>query len=135
LKAAEAPSEAIVAGSAEVLRATPQQAPLGSSAQFAIGAPPLNVPALKPAAAEVAKQYAAQSRFVGGKTFFHNENQWVDADLQKFAGAKKVRIQFGSPEYFDLLERNSQALAWASLGRNVLFVLHGTLYEVYDEKD
>ena len=82
-------------------------------------------PVLKPVLVETAaEQYAAQSRFVGGKTFFQNENRWVDADVQKFADAKKVRIQFGSPEYFDLLTRHSQALAWVALGRNVQFAWH-----------
>ena len=43
-----------------------------------------------------------------------------------------MRIQFGSPEYFDLIAKNSQALPWLALGQNVQFVLGNTLYDIYE---
>lgn len=79
-----------------------------------------------------ARQYAEQSRFMLGKTFFQNEGQWIDADLQKADNAKRVRVQFGSREYFDLLRKHTQASSWLALGKNVQFVVDGTIYEVYE---
>jgi len=79
-----------------------------------------------------ARQYSEQSRFSGGKTFFLNEGRWFDVAAQKADDAKKVRIQFGSSEYFDLLKKYPQATAWLSLGKNVQFVVEGTTYEVYE---
>jgi hypothetical protein len=58
--------------------------------------------------------------------------QPVDADAQKFEKAKRVRVQFGSPEYFDLQKKNPKAQAWLAVGNNVQFVLDGTVYEVFE---
>jgi Ca-activated chloride channel family protein len=128
LKSAEAPAEAIVAGQVEALAAAPAlQAPaaIGRARSLGAAAPPAP-------AANAERQYAEQSRFIGGKTFFQNENQWVDSELQKFSAAKKVRIQFGSVEYFELLKKEPKAVAWLSLGCNVQFVARGTVYEIYE---
>ena len=78
------------------------------------------------------EQFAHQSRFVAGKAFFQNGEQWVDSDIQKTPNAKRVRVQFSSPEYFELLKKNAKTLDWLSQGRNVQFVLDGTIYEVYE---
>jgi Ca-activated chloride channel family protein len=78
-------------------------------------------------------QYAQQTRFVNGRNFFQNqEQQWIDPGVQNLAGAKRVRLQFNSAEYFALAARESRALPWLSLGRNVQFVLDGTVYEIYE---
>ena len=79
-----------------------------------------------------AQQYAQQSRFVAGKTFFQNQAQWVDADAQKFEKANKVRVQFASADYFELQKKHPKAQAWLALGNNVQFVLEGTVYEIYE---
>ena len=77
-------------------------------------------------------QYSQQAQFVGGKSFSLNEKQWVDAAVQQHPNAKKVRIQFGSAEYFNLVAKDSRVLPWLALGANVQFVLDGTVYEVYE---
>jgi Ca-activated chloride channel family protein len=77
-------------------------------------------------------QYAQQSQFVAGKTFFQNDKRWIDSDVQKHSEAKRIRIQFGSPEYFDLLAKNEKALPWLALGQNIQFVLEKTIYEIYE---
>jgi Ca-activated chloride channel family protein len=131
LKAANAPGEAIVAGSADAFRAAPQTAParrLGTTVPLGAA----GGPASKSVVAETAaRQYAEQSRFVGGRTFFQNGNQWVDADVQKLKDAKPVRVQFGSPEYFDLLKKHPEAVEWLALGSNVQLVLDGRVYDFY----
>ena len=50
------------------------------------------------------------------------------------ADAKKVRIKFGSSDYFKLLREKPAALKWISLGKHVEFVLDGKHYEIYEDK-
>jgi len=56
----------------------------------------------------------------------------VDAGAQKFQHAKRVKLQFNSPEYFAFAARNTKALPWLALGQNVQFVLDDTVYEIYE---
>jgi len=77
-------------------------------------------------------QYAQQTQFVAGKNFFQNDKQWVDSAAQKFQNAKRVRIQFNSPEYFAFAAKNAKALPWLALGQNVQFVLESTIYEIFE---
>ena len=77
-------------------------------------------------------QYTQQTRFAGGKNFFQNGNQWMDSLVQKTPNAKKIRIQFNSTEYFELIAKNSKALPWLALGQNVQFVLADTVYEIFE---
>ncbi len=81
-------------------------------------------------AADRAVQYTQQQRFVAGRSFYRNGDQWVDAEVQKQPGAQRVRLTFASPEYFDLLRKRPQVAAWLALGQNVQFLLDGTVYEV-----
>jgi len=73
-----------------------------------------------------------QGQFVAGRNAFQNGNQWVDSLAQKQANAKRVRIQFNSAEYFALASKEPESLPWLALGQNVQFVLHGTIYEIYE---
>ena len=77
-------------------------------------------------------QYAQQAKFVAGKTFFQNNDQWLDSGIQKATNATHVRLQFGSTEYFDFIAKHKEALPWLALGNNVQFVLAGTVYEIYE---
>lgn len=82
---------------------------------------------------DVAGQLVAstqQTKFVGGRTFFFNGDQWIDSQVQRTDPNKKVRIQFGSKEYFDLLTSNPEVAPWLALGRKVQFVLGADAYEV-----
>jgi len=113
LKSADAPAPAAAGGALEYQRAFGMSGSGGSQS-----APGRLV------------EYARHSRFVGGKTFFQNENQWVDAELQKSPNAPVKRLQFGSADYFDFAGRNPQALAWLALGQNVQFLYENSRYEV-----
>ncbi len=77
-------------------------------------------------------RYTEQSRFVAGKNFYQNGAQWIDADAQKLPEAKRVCVQFNSPEYYDLIAKNPKALAWFSVGKNVQLLLNGTVYDVVE---
>ena len=81
---------------------------------------------------EAARQYSAQGRYVGGRTFFQNGEQWIDSEVQKKPDAKRQRVQFGSDEYFALLRKYPQAQPWLALGQNVQFVLADTVYEIHN---
>jgi Ca-activated chloride channel family protein len=72
------------------------------------------------------------ARFVGGRSFYQNGAQWIDAEVQKQTGAKRVQLKFGSPEYFQFLTANAEARPWLALGNQVQFVLGGTVYEVVE---
>lgn len=76
-------------------------------------------------------QSAQQTRFVAGKNFFLNGNQWLDTEVQNASKAKHVKIQFNSKEYFALIRTNQQALPWMSQGSNVQFLMNGLVYEIY----
>ena len=77
-------------------------------------------------------QYSQQAQFVGGKSFFQNDQQWTDSAVQNHPSAKLVRIQFGSAEYFDLVAKQPKALPWLALGQNVQFVIDNTIYDIYE---
>src|SRR5262245_13341723 len=89
---------------------------------FAAAAPPGT-----PVAARVG-QYTQQSRFVNGRAFFQNGNQWIDSNAQNTA--KRERIQFNSEEYFNLLTKHPEAGPWLALGQNVVLKLDDTVYEI-----
>jgi Ca-activated chloride channel family protein len=150
LKSADAPAAAAAGSAVESQRA------LGLSESLALNAPAQTTPTqeemyrrrygmarpaqpgLSPAPASVIEaksrlmQYSQQSQFVAGKTFFQNDKQWIDSAIQKLPDAKRIRVQFGSPEYFELIAKNQKILPWLALGQNVQFVLDKTIYEVYE---
>ncbi|MFL6501743.1 MAG: VIT domain-containing protein [Candidatus Udaeobacter sp.] len=86
------------------------------------------VPVASPAAARVG-QYTQQSRFVNGRAFFQNGNQWIDSTAQNNT-AKRQRVQFNSEEYFNLLTKHPEAGPWLALGQNVVLTLDDTVYEI-----
>jgi Ca-activated chloride channel family protein len=97
-----------------------------------------SAPGMTPPAQQV---YAPQSRlvrasqearFVAGKTFFQTEKTWLDSEIQKAKDAKRVRLQFGTQEYFDFIAKHAQAQQWLALGQNVQFLLQGVTYEIYE---
>jgi hypothetical protein len=79
---------------------------------------------------ETARAIHEQSRFAAGKTFFRNGDKWIDSDVQKKANARRVQVQFGSQEYFDLIAKQPQAKSWFALGTTVEFTVGDTVYEV-----
>jgi Ca-activated chloride channel family protein len=92
-----------------------------------VAAAPMSAPA-----AERIVQYTQQTRFVRGRTFFRNGEQWMDARVQQMLAARRVQVQFNSPEYFELIAKHPNALAWFSVGRNIQIALGDTIYEITD---
>ena len=82
-------------------------------------------------AASRAGQYTQEQRFVAGRTFFQNGTRWVDSEVQRQKpGVQRVRLSFGSAEYFDLIRRHAEAAPWLALGQNVDLILDGIIYEI-----
>src|ERR1043166_4917471 len=107
--AQQAPAS-ITSGTSESLRGFAAAAPAGTPAAARLG------------------QYTQQSRFVNGRAFFQNGNQWIDSNAQNTA--KRQRIQFNSEEYFNLLTKHPEAGPWLALGQNVVLQLDDTVYEI-----
>jgi Ca-activated chloride channel homolog len=107
-----------------------QQAPasISSGASESLRGFAAAAPAGTPAAARLS-QYTQQSRFVNGRAFFQNGNQWIDSNAQNNT-AKRQRVQFNSEEYFNLLTKHPEAGPWLALGQNVVLTLDDTVYEI-----
>jgi Ca-activated chloride channel homolog len=94
-----------------------------------------NVPVAAPAPVARVVQYAQETRFVGGRNFFQNNGQWIDPAVQKIPNAKRLRIQFASPEYYKLVKEHPETAPWLALGPNVQFVLAGEVCEIFDKAE
>ena len=126
LKSADAPSAAAAESSARF------------RSRYGLPAAPMTWSAAPPEQQNAESRmmnYTEASRFVGGKNFFQNNDVWVDSGVQKLKDARKVRVEFGSPEYFDLLKKHPETAPWLALGTKVQFVLAGTVYEIFDKED
>jgi Ca-activated chloride channel family protein len=84
-------------------------------------------PVATPAATRLTR-YTQQSKFVNGRAFFQNGNQWIDSTAQ--SAGKRQRVQFNSEEYFNLLKSHPEAGPWLALGQNVVLALDHTVYEI-----
>lgn len=80
-------------------------------------------------------QYTQTAKYLNGRAFYRNGNQWVDSNVSKQNGGKEVRLKFGSPEYFDFASQHPEARAYLSLGQNVKLILANTVYDIYDDSD
>jgi len=128
-KSANAPADAISAGGAEAQRGFAAAAPQSSAPSGPAG----GVVTGRSAVAERVAQYTQQTQFAGGRSFYQNGNQWIDGSVQKLRNPKRVRIQFSSKEYFDLVAKKPETLPWLALGQNVQFALNDTIYEVFGQ--
>ena len=104
-------------------------APIGGTGRGVAGG---TIPGRIADAAAQVVAYTEQSRFVGGRSFYQNGDQWIDAEVQRLANPAVRRVAFGTPEYFELIARNPEALPWLALGSKVKFVLDGTVIEVHE---
>ena len=73
-------------------------------------------------------QYTQQSRYVNGRAFYQNGNQWIDARTQGLK--KQENVQFNSDAYYSLLAKHPEAAQWLALGQNVQVALDDTIYNI-----
>ncbi len=132
LKSAEASAPAIVSGNVESLRFAPQSSSSPAGQTYSSSSSAGGQSAVAGRRVSQAQAIEQQSRFAGGKTFFQNGGKWIDSDVQKKLEMKRVRVTFGSPEYFNLLKQQPQSKSWLALGTSVEFTLGDMIYEVVE---
>lgn len=119
LKMAVAPDIALQAGNMDALRGAPSQV------REIIGVPPqISDNGKTPAMNQTIAKY------VNGRTFYLNDGKWIDVNVLNNAGAQKVKIKFGTQEYFDLISQKPTVSKWLALGVNVEFMFDGKIYEI-----
>jgi Ca-activated chloride channel family protein len=89
------------------------------------------VPALDAASRVV--QYTQTGKYLNGRAFYRNGNQWVDSKVSSQNIDKAVRLKFGSQEYFDFAAKYPETRVYLALGQNVKLVVAGTVYEIFDD--
>jgi len=133
-KSANAPAEAVSAGNAEAQRGLTATRPNASAVPATSGGKGSPTPSVAGNRVEAGKDadFTQQTQFIAGRSFYQNGNQWIDASIQKLKDAKRVRVQFGSREYFDLIATKPETRSWLALGQNVQFALGTVVYEIYE---
>ena len=74
------------------------------------------------------------TRTIAGKTFFQNEESWIDSLVPEQKDRTAKRLEFGSKEYFELLNQDANTAKWLSVSVNMQIIINGTLYEIFSPK-
>ena len=77
-----------------------------------------------------AMQATPAPRFARGKTFYANGDTWIDSAIQAKQNATHKKIEFGSKEYFELLDKHPDARVWFAVATKVRVLIGDTIYEV-----
>jgi Ca-activated chloride channel homolog len=78
-------------------------------------------------------QYTQRAKYIAGRAFFQNGNQWIDNNVSAQNSANAVRVKFGSDDYFALIAQHPEARPWLALGQNVKLLLASTVYDIYGD--
>jgi hypothetical protein len=73
---------------------------------------------------------ANQIRQVAGKTFYLLDGVWTDSEFKADAKPPVVKLKFAGDEYFDLIGREPKLAECFALGRRVVVVWKGKVYQV-----
>jgi len=73
-----------------------------------------------------------QVKNINGRAFYQNGSSWVDSNIQTSKNINTIKVQFGSPKYFELLEKFPKISKYLYLGTNVIFVYEKSIYEIYE---
>jgi Ca-activated chloride channel homolog len=74
--------------------------------------------------------YVSTIRTVGDKTFQLKNEEWIDTEFKETLGLPKVELQFGSDEFFTLINREPKLAEFFSLGKKVVVVYKGKIYKI-----
>jgi Ca-activated chloride channel family protein len=64
------------------------------------------------------------------KTFYLENNVWVDGEFREETKLPEVKLRFMSPEYFDLIRKEKDLAQYFSLGEDVIVVWKDKVYRV-----
>ncbi len=124
----KANAEAAVAMNVPVAEAMPASAVSAGSMRLNTA---ITAPSVDPSSRVV--QYTQRAKYIAGRAFFQNGNQWIDNNVSSQNSGTSVRIKFGSDEYFALLAQHPEARPWLALGGNIKLLLASTVYDIYDD--
>jgi Ca-activated chloride channel homolog len=67
---------------------------------------------------------------VGAKTFYLQNNVWIDSEFKEESKLSETKLQFASKEYFDLVIKEKDLAQFFSLGEQVVVVWKGKVYRI-----
>jgi Ca-activated chloride channel homolog len=69
-------------------------------------------------------------RNIAGKNFYLREGVWNDSEFKQEAKLPVVKLKFASDEYFNLIAKEPKLAEYFALGRRVVVVWKGNVYQV-----
>jgi len=129
LKQASAPSAAVARGAQEAQRSVNAAQPSSVRSRYAVAGRP-DVASGRSKIAQRVSGYTDDVRHVGGKTFYLNEDRWVDVVLQASTVLPRERVEYATAAYFQLAGKDDRVRAWLALGPEITFVWQGRIYEI-----
>ncbi|MBA3634674.1 MAG: VWA domain-containing protein [Acidobacteria bacterium] len=73
---------------------------------------------------------AGNLKKVGAKTFYLENNVWVDSEYKEEAKTPEIKLKFASSEYFDLITKEKDLAQYFALGEQVIVVWKGKVYRI-----
>ncbi len=67
---------------------------------------------------------------IGAKTFYLQNDVWIDSEYKEDAKLKEIKITFASKEFFDLITKETALAQFFALGEQVIVVWKGNVYRV-----
>jgi Ca-activated chloride channel family protein len=67
---------------------------------------------------------------VGAKTFYLENNMWIDSEFKEEAKLKEIKLTFASNEFFDLIAKETALAQFFALGEQVVVVWKGSIYRI-----
>jgi hypothetical protein len=69
---------------------------------------------------------------VKGRRFVQRGDQWVDEAVDRLPQAKRIRVKFDTPEFFQLLLKRPELLPGMGSVRHVQLAMGDTVYEIFE---
>ena len=67
---------------------------------------------------------------VGAKTFYLENNVWIDSEFKEEAKLYEIKIKFASDEFFDLIKKETALAQFFALGEEVLVIWKDKVYRI-----
>ncbi len=67
---------------------------------------------------------------VGAKTFYLENDVWIDSEFKEEAKLREIKLTFASSEFFDLIKKETALAQFFALGEQVVVVWKGNVYRI-----
>jgi uncharacterized protein YegL len=67
---------------------------------------------------------------IGAKTFYLENDVWIDSEFKEQSKLKEIKITFASNEFFDLINKETALAQFFALGEKVVVVWKGNVYRI-----